>query len=1553
MKNKKFLIIIITVVLFLSLLFIPFIKGKNIIAIINDKINYYSLSEERQAVYDKMKIEYTSIKSRTTGTAPFNDGGTSNLNGIDVSENDDYVRTFDTMKYTVEFNVIPNTDYPGVTNSSIFAGGVIKVRAKLPNQGTPTLMQWEQDAWMENVSYSNDKTEIYAEYHVPSEMSITNANQNLTFTIIVNGYKKTITSEMKPEFEIWVEGNKPDNVSSSADSKTIKDTNNTYISGDYSFDFSVGKGNLNNYATRNEKEGHYINYNVLAKLYQPYSNISDLRGVLYPTGKIKVTLNANYKYFYSTEEGGWITITDNNNILNGTELIAFAVNDVSTSGFYPTKMYRMESTVGGKRGSVTNSAYDSGVVNASLNGSVFNVSFENYKFDGQYPKTNLNSKAISYTAREGVFGVANVELYVPYYNPENKPSVDNQINLSIGKVEIEDDNVTLGDGTNYSDGMINNTISINLIKRSGNLYCPLRVRKKTSVAAFLSTYYYTEDAASLVDDEFIIEPWTRAADGPYYGGMDNLITWNTNFFELRNYTLRTVTDPESMFDVYTKSGFGFDLYSEENVTVHYGISKTNPSQGLTTNDSANAAKYEDFNWYSTYAAAQGHGVVAALYVSDPDNYGYGIVRYVRFKFHTKNNPDNIGKVGIFRNRTRYYGDTARTEKYYYRGETVYNSTNGFVPSTYDEGGNITSVGAPEELGESILVIGVKANVNLTTTDLDSSNNPKKSYAIHDGEINLKITPTLTNDLSPNDDDPYYNDIIVKAILPAGLSYHTGSSNKEPKNVTINPDGTTTLEWEYDNWQMNHNAPGYPTITFSADISTLLENNASLKIKSTITADGDLRDEKQYRTSEYGIIISNLAGSKSLKQIDKKVVEKNEPFNVTSIIGNNSQETLINIKTIEFLPTNNDENGSNFSGNYTMKVISLIAGQKIFYTTNNIMAIGLTEDQYGKLTVKDVDLENDSRWIEVGTGQTIPSNATAIATLLNELPALIEKSFVIQVIPSGNKENDTYGFSMNLTSDNLAAAIKTNIVSTQVVSRKISGKAYIDTNRNGNYDSEDDLLKTNTVKLLNSEGTVIKTTQTDNNGQYEFFFIDKGEYYVEFSIPNNYETISKGTSSKVNSDGKTDLLSSLNVVPTVTLLEIKNLDMGIRKKSSVVNVSYFDYNNNTNIFDSTTINKYYGDSYNIDNEYTPTIPNNYEFREKTSNYTGTVSQDEINVIYYYQKKNSQITSSITKTGTETITTKNQPVIYNIDYKTTIRDYIGPAVITIVDYLPYEIDLDNSQIDGGTYNNDDRTITWVINKNINSITEPEITISKGIEVVYKDVDPKGREFINTISGKVTLDNNEQTIENNYKTNIRIPGTIVIKYIEVDENLEKVKDIVEPTTIENLVGEIYTSEEKSFPGYELKEKPENEELEITETEQIQIYKYLKTKVKVETIVHGLGGNITGDEEVYYGEDSTKDKIVITSDEDYVIQKLLINGEEVKDAANKEKYTVNNFIELEENKLIEVTFIQNRKETVNVPNTAATLSKIMVFIGIIIIIIGSTIIFNTLYNKKSKTLV
>lgn len=1540
--NKYIKLFGIIFLLILSVLFIPFYKGTSLMKIIQNRVEYLALSEERQAVYDKMKIEYLNIKSRVTGTAPFNSGDESNTDGVDVSDSDDYVRTFDVMKYTIEVGIGPNTSHDGVTTASVYEGGVIKVRAKLPNQGTPTIMRWEQDAWMQNVEYSNDKTEIYAEYHVPAGVSVTNANQNLTFTVKVDGYKKEVTSEMAPEFEVWMEGNKPDDSTSSAESKQEKDTRNTYISGTPSFNAKIAQdawltATYTREVNGSELKGTYQNMGLAIAL-APFNNqFSDFRGIEYPTGKIQVKIRLEYRYSERNGTTGWKTLSaDTPNslgILNATELIEYGPNYVSKPGYVPNWHASLASTLpyGIMNDSIAfRSVNNTGDMMASLENDYLTLSFENYIATGPYPTYGVDEVS-SLESNHAYFISSNFLFFIPYFDSESN-EYNYQLRAVVDEISYYDSSGNFGKiDSNEATSVKDFKASDNITTHSFYSYLPggawtraeavnVSASNSLSGADTLSQPYYSGNGSIMSGQDYLMRLYSRVLYGPYEGGMVNMLTWNPSLT-----TIKKINE-NSWYRIGNASTNGSAIPPSDQVKIYFGVYKANPTLGTQTDLEINNALFDDFDWYLDYSEALEHGAVCSVRIDDSQYRGNNVQRWYFLRFTASSEDDDINKIIYYRYRLRYFADAAREKLYTYSENLVFRGT------IYDNDGNIINTKSHTDLGESIKIIGAQAHTDIKVTDTDSSGNLKSAYDVQDGVIHWAINPSIRDGNSASENDRFIDEVRIKVILANGLNYTNLSANKTPESVTTNIDGTTTIVWKYNNWQVNHDAPEYPEITFSSDISASLENNASLSIKSIIQTNIDTRDEALYRTSEYGVVIANLAGSKALKVIDKPLVEKNESFSVTSTLGNNSEEVLRNVKTIEILPTNNDDNGSHFSGMYTSKVTSGITGQRFFYTTGVISSIGLTEDRYGKLTIKDVDLENDSRWTEVGIGDVIPNNATAVASVLSELPSKTEKSFVMQFIPSGNKEADMYAFTLNMTTDNLQAAIKTNTVVTKVINRRLSGKAFIDENRNGIYDSGDTLLKTSVVKLLNESGTVVKTTQTNNNGEYTFENVEKGNYYVEFTIPSNYETIPKGTASKVNTNGRTDNITSLNVTPTTELLEVKDIDMGIQKISAKINVRYEEYGNSTNLFDSTTFDKFYGDTYNLDNDYEPNIPDNYEFKEKTSNYTGTVNQKEITIIYYYQKKDSKLTSSIEKTGTNEITSLEDKVNYTITYKTKIKDYLGNAVITIVDYLPYAIDLEHSNLDGGTYNETKHTITWTENKTIGSINEPEIVIKKDIELLYRDIDSRSREMINTAEGTITLDNNERSVQDNQKVDIKIPGTIIVHYIEVDEEGNKIKDLIDPVKTSDLIGKEYTSEEKEFEGYELVEKPESEEYEYLEEQQNVTYKYQKIKVKVKTIVHGIGGEIVGDEEVLYGDDSTKDKIVIKAKEGYQIESVKINGEEMKLKTGLTRLVVDYFEGMKEDKLVEVTFTRMNK-VVNPPtgHMIYLLLSLVVFISIL----------------------
>ncbi len=171
-----------------------------------------------------------------------------------------------------------------------------------------------------------------------------------------------------------------------------------------------------------------------------------------------------------------------------------------------------------------------------------------------------------------------------------------------------------------------------------------------------------------------------------------------------------------------------------------------------------------------------------------------------------------------------------------------------------------------------------------------------------------------------------------------------------------------------------------------------------------------------------------------------------------------------------------------------------------------------------------------------------------------------------------------------------------------------------------------------------------------------------------------------------------------------------------------------------------------------------IQPNYELvTEKLPvNATGTIAENDTEVIYYYRLKTPTVTNTVTKTGTDRITSANQEVSYTITYNAQITDYMGDAEVTIVDTLPYGIDEARSNLDGGTYNSASKTITWTESvSDLNSFSgNGTVNITKNIKVVYSGLDMSKDKITNNVKGHIKLLTPEKTSDettNSFDTTI----------------------------------------------------------------------------------------------------------------------------------------------------------------------------------------------------------
>jgi len=162
-----------------------------------------------------------------------------------------------------------------------------------------------------------------------------------------------------------------------------------------------------------------------------------------------------------------------------------------------------------------------------------------------------------------------------------------------------------------------------------------------------------------------------------------------------------------------------------------------------------------------------------------------------------------------------------------------------------------------------------------------------------------------------------------------------------------------------------------------------------------------------------------------------------------------------------------------------------------------------------------------------------------------------------------------------------------------------------------------------------------------------------------------------------------------------------------------------------------------------------IANNYELvtSKLPTNASGTMTEEQIVVTYYYQLKDPTLTSNISKTSTlNKITSKDQEMPYTITYTANVDTYKGDAEVTIVDTLPYTIDEGKSDLAGGTYDSTGKTITWTENiSNINSFTgNGTVNVTKTFKVVYVGLDMNQEKITNNVKGHIKLLTPEKTSE-----------------------------------------------------------------------------------------------------------------------------------------------------------------------------------------------------------------
>ena len=284
--------------------------------------------------------------------------------------------------------------------------------------------------------------------------------------------------------------------------------------------------------------------------------------------------------------------------------------------------------------------------------------------------------------------------------------------------------------------------------------------------------------------------------------------------------------------------------------------------------------------------------------------------------------------------------------------------------------------------------------------------------------------------------------------------------------------------------------------------------------------------------------------------------------------------------------------------------------------------------------------------------------------------------------------------------------------------------------------------------------------------------------------------------------------------------------------------------------------------------------NYTLVEDSKNTTGTMTRDEIIVVYYYLQNTKVTVKHIDKNSGEVLEVIEQKGLVGDTYTSTSKDfeeYVGvqkpeneTVVMTkdeiILEYYYEKISAGviEKHIDVKT---DEILDSIVYEGNEGTPYKTEAKEFEGYDLV-EEMYPENSE------GTMTVDVIEVKYYYVRKASVRVEYIDKITGEKLPVDIEIAKRLAEGTTeyIYGHEGDLYETEEKKFEGYDLIEVPENSKGEMTvirkedgevETEIIVEYYYVrKAEVKVEYIDIVTGEKLPVDMEISeaLGKDTTE---------------------------------------------------------------------------------------------------
>ena len=1147
-KNKKLIIgagILVGLVMLLGIFVLIFSVNRN-----NQTLS--GKTEELNAGGivngDKGYISSAQIIQTKTGTGPWD---ANDEPGNDSSEDNNIVRSFDQVTWTVDLTMALKS---GVVDSGL-TGGIINVEATLP-ETCADVMKWDLDSmkWIEKGNVSTDGRTLTGQYSMLETETTIPGKQTLVFVLGVEGAGNK--TEIIPTFTFELEGNEEndkvtitgDKIIVSAKGKyNIKLNRNVQLADKTTVDY--GEGNTS---------GRMYGYSFELQIYNENES-KELKGIEYPNGDITfdIDLKLERSRFGSNELED---ITD-----EATPILwNYRVNDWTSTnieGNIPGRnmhtgngyfLYNLQVPLGKFR-EAEYSTYNSGNIKITQEGSSLKVVVSDYKLNGTFPyyKSSYSGdthRSKIYTENIGTFSVGYMQIFVPDTEASTIENRNYYLTVSDSNMRVTSiTNQILTSQMSTSD----DTSRISHVIYSPGTYSHITYFYDTNFK-LLSTTTSTGDSKETIGN--IVMALSKFDISLY---SDNDIYTANKFYKF---------DGECFEPIYYNNARYIKRNMGGNAQFRVWYVTKKDGKNWTSQTELNNANIEDMDIYDNIEDIPENKICVGVYVESIDGYiskytgdNNGLVIPLKIK-----ETATIGSTYSINVRTQVW--TYQLDRNIYsivHPENKYPTPTWdsgniqYIKTEYDENGEIISGthNGGARWGNTLLAIG--ANLHGEIKAINGSNEEKVNYDLGKNEsiVTYSVEPQLDGNTNITSQ---IENVTLKAevTLPQGLTYIPGSSEYGEPEITNNSNGSQTLIW-YIYGVISGQA--IEPIRFNAQIDNESENGQQYETKFVISevigTDGISKignSKVDFRTSTETINVINLASHRLYKEVEIPIIEKNGQIKYNISYSNNTDETVSDFQLLDILPYNGDSRGTEFEGTYmleSVKVNQMISAST--QSTDNLQLFTTNSDNVKSMTAKDTGIGVDSIWSEKTIGASLNENTTGFA-IKGEIVGKLRLDIEITLNTTGNAPENVYANNAMAQVYTDSEQMQTGTVQAQVVSRKIQGKVWEDSNRNGVIDSSEKYLEGTTVKLLNSTNNAeVTRTTTNAQGEYEFTDLAKGTYKVEVAIDDLHELTDKevGTNKEINSKfnqstKQTDEITKLNTISSPEIIE-ENVNAGIR------------------------------------------------------------------------------------------------------------------------------------------------------------------------------------------------------------------------------------------------------------------------------------------------------------------------------------------------------------------------------------------------------------------------